>query len=371
MYRTRSFCVAILFATSGSVFAQAPVITDPAEAGVDFEIQGEYSGELGTGDSKSTFGIQVIAQGKGKFRVVGYDGGLPGAGWNGEDPVRVEGEFSLNEDGTVTLKDHHGTGVIKDGVLTCDLGDDGQTDGALKRVLRKSPTLGKKPPKDAIVLYGGPEDVSNWDGGKADDNGHLMQGVTSKETFGSHQLHVEFRLPFMPEARGQGRGNSGCYVQGRYEVQMLDSFGLEGKMNECGGVYSVSGVDTNMCFPPLSWQTYDIDYTAAKYEGDKLVANPRMTVRHNGVVIHDNLELPGRTQYDSCSRWGRPRAGTCLSSEPRQPCTVSQRLGGKERLTVELATGLMRCLRMPLSIRSGQTLHTRTYLHRVFLRRPL
>jgi hypothetical protein len=121
-----------------------------------------------------------------------------------------------------------------------------------------------------------------------------MEGTTSKQGFGSHKLHIEFRIPYQPEDRGQGRGNSGIYAQGRYEVQMLDSFGLAGKHNECGGIYSVKDPDVNMCLPPLSWQTYDFDYTAAKFDADgKLVAPPRMTVHHNGVLIHDDVELPG------------------------------------------------------------------------------
>ena len=116
------------------------------------------------------------------------------------------------------------------------------------------------------------------------------------ETFGDHHLHIEFQLPFMPNEQGQRRGNSGLYVQGRYEVQVLDSFGLDGKDNECGGIYQVSEPDVNMCLPPLAWQTYDVDFTAAKYddEGNK-VKNARVTVRHNGVVIHDDIELPNAT----------------------------------------------------------------------------
>jgi hypothetical protein len=100
----------------------------------------------------------------------------------------------------------------------------------------------------------------------------------------------------MPYARGQGRANSGCYLQGRYEVQILDSFGLEGKNNECGGIYTIKDPDVNMCFPPLAWQTYDIDYTAAKYdESGKKTAHARMTVKHNGVLIHENVELTKAT----------------------------------------------------------------------------
>ena len=144
------------------------------------------------------------------------------------------------------------------------------------------------------MLFDG-KTADNFAGGQMTKRGLLLQGATSKQKFGSFECHLEFRLPFMPKARGQGRGNSGCYCQGRYEIQMLDSFGLEGKDNECGGIYSVGQPDVNMCFPPLSWQTYDIDLTAAVFDGDKKVKNARITIRHNGVVIHKDLELPGAT----------------------------------------------------------------------------
>ena len=128
------------------------------------------------------------------------------------------------------------------------------------------------------------------------EDGLLVQGATSEEKFQDFEMHVEFRLPFMPAARGQARGNSGLYFQGRYEVQMLDSFGLSGEDNECGGIYTIKKPDMNMCYPPLVWQTYDVDYTAAKFdEAGEKTENARVTIRHNGVVIHDDVELDHKT----------------------------------------------------------------------------
>lgn len=267
------------------------VAITPEEAGPDFALQGEYSGEVKHGDVSAKIGVQVIAQGKGKFHAVGYVGGLPGDGWDGKTKKESDGEV---KDGVVKFEGDKGLGELKDGVLTVKTAG-GEAIGTLKKIVRKSPTLGEKPPEKAIVLFDGTS-ADLWKDGRTTADGLLMEGTTSKPTFQSFTLHLEFMLSFMPEARGQGRANSGVYMQGRYETQVLDSFGLAGKDNECGGIYSVKDSDVNMCFPPLSWQTYDIDFTAAKYdEAGNKTANARMTVKLNGVVVHKDVEVPKTT----------------------------------------------------------------------------
>ena len=259
----------------------------------DFALQGEYAGTVSTPDSEISVGVQVIALGGGKFRAVGYDGGLPGAGWDGSETEVVESAIS---DGKVVFKkpDSQLSGVLAEGKIQVVNGD--VTVAELAKTTRVSPTMGKKAPEGAVVMFDG-SSAEPWKNGKMTEDGLLMQGVTSHQLFSKpFHLHIEFRLPYKPHARGQGRGNSGIYMQGRYETQMLDSFGLSGEHNECGGIYSIKKPDVNMCLPPLAWQTYDIDFTPAKFDGDgKKTANATITVSHNGVTIHSDVALPKST----------------------------------------------------------------------------
>ena len=266
---------------------------EPQDA--DYKIQGEYTGTLNSGGSEFKYGIQVIALGDGKFSGVAYVGGLPGDGWVKSEPIRIA-ETTLN-DGSLKLVGEHADAIISNGVASIAT-KDGEVQGQLKRIERKSRTLGKIPTEGAVVLFDGTS-VDNWEfkgkPARMTEDGLLMEGAHSKQKFQDHNIHIEFQLPYMPKARGQGRGNSGIYLQGRYEVQMLDSFGLTGKDNECGGVYTIRKPDVNMCYPPLQWQTYDIEFHAAKFEGDKKIKNAWMIVKHNGVTIHEKVELPNKT----------------------------------------------------------------------------
>jgi hypothetical protein len=272
--------------------AKNVVFTDPAKAAAedpDYNVQGEYAGEL-QGQKR---GAQVIARGNGKFHLVAYDGGLPGDGWKkGDRKVEADGALA---NGAASFNIDLGTLTLKDGVIT-GTSKDGQKLGELKKVSRQSPTLGAKPPAGAIVLFDGK--TNDFKPGKTDGENLATEktgGQNSQTKFQSVTLHVEFMLPFMPTASGQGRGNSGVYLQGRYECQVLDSFGLEGKNNEAGGIYTISDPKVNMCFPPLTWQTYDIEYTAATFEGGKKTKNATITVKHNGVLVQENTELTKNT----------------------------------------------------------------------------
>lgn len=279
----------LVFAGHGLAADRNLTFIDPAKAKADdpdFSVQGEYIGEIG---GKRT-GVQVIALGGGLFDLVIYGGGLPGDGW---DPKSGKTKASAKRDGDAVAVSGSVTGSINGSKMTLKQGD---ASGSLERIERKSPTLGAKPPKGAVVVFDGSSLKNFKKGARKTDEGLLEQGCTTSVEFGDHTLHIEFRTPYKPFARGQGRGNSGMYVQGRFEVQMLDSFGLEGRMNECGGIYSIKHTDFNMCFPPLSWQTYDVDFTSAKFDdkGNK-VSDAKMTVRHNGVVIHKDVVCPRST----------------------------------------------------------------------------
>jgi len=256
--------------------------TDPAQAGPDYQVQGEYQGDSAA--------AQVVALGNDAFDVYFLGGGLPGAGWDKKTRVKASAK---TEGGRTAISGKDWSGEIADGTLSAK-GPGG--DVRLKRVVRSSPTMGAKPPEGAVVLFDGKSGDEILAGGKPAKvtDGLIWTngtgGFFSRRKFGSVKLHVEFLLSFMPLARGQGRSNSGVYLCGRQECQVLDSFGLTGENNECGGIYGIAKPAVNMCFPPLTWQTYDIEYHLAS--GDKPAT---MSVLHNGVQVQDKVELRKHT----------------------------------------------------------------------------
>jgi hypothetical protein len=157
------------------------------------------------------------------------------------------------------------------------------------------------PPPGALVLFDG-KNLDNWERARSQGAApwKLVAGamevsggdIKTKQTFdGRFKLHVEFRVPYMPTAKGQQRGNSGVYVQGRYEVQVLDSYGLKSKDNDCGGIYTIAAPLVNVCKAPTIWQSYDIEFQAPTCEDGKKKAPAVMTVHHNGVKIHDKVKI--------------------------------------------------------------------------------
>jgi hypothetical protein len=303
MHSPPVWLIATLVLAAGSLPAQesrAPdphrlAILDRAEAGPDFADQGEYAGHLflrhGGGWASQPFGLQVAAQGDGQFIGTLYRGGLPGAGWDRSQRwtlagARTAAGVELHADGTYVTVSSGGAKLAS---------SSRQWVGELRRLERSSPTLGLHPPAGAVVLFDG-RDTSRLRKARVTPQGLLCEGAEFDTPCRDFSMHLEFLLPFMPQARGQGRANSGVYVQSRYEIQVLDSFALEGIENECGALYRQRRPDINMCSPPLMWQTYDLDFTSPRFDaqGAKL-QNARLTVRHNGTLIHNNVEVISKT----------------------------------------------------------------------------
>jgi hypothetical protein len=178
----------------------------------------------------------------------------------------------------------------------------GQTTSSAQGDLPKGSTLGAAPPEGAVVLFDG-KDLGGWvgRGGKTPapwpvTNGIFTVGVgqgniQTEKAFGDFQLHLEFNVPLMPQAKGQARGNSGVYLGGIYELQILDSYGLKPESNDCGAIYQQVVPRVNACKPPLQWQTYDVTFHKARVEGDKVAMKARLTVIQNGTKIIDDAEI--------------------------------------------------------------------------------
>jgi len=326
------------------------------------EVQGLYEGVGKNAGVEYKLEARVVAQGNGNYKVLlrqfAPDGKLSRielAGKTAGDAITFSGKAGAEE----------WTGSYGNGSIRGSFGQGGSFD--VKRVEKKSPTLGKAPPPGAIVLLDGknfdelvrangsewylgdksqdgwivweaplraigPKEPSEWptperplppgwkigkERRQADvvlgigDDGSIQVprgGMNSRREFeGSFDLHVEFMNPLMPTQHSQGRGNSGVYLPNGDEIQVLDSFGEATYLGGgCGGLYHYKDPDvmepieslkgkpesrfTLASYPPLTWQTYDIQYRVEKRDG-QYVGKPKVTVFHNGIKIHDNAEL--------------------------------------------------------------------------------
>ena len=273
----------------------------------DDRIMGNYLGEFTSdGWADRYIRAQVVAESKTAHRVVLFIGKTDTA----VNRLEVKGR---SRDGKAVFKDtldlsafggaFKFAATIENERLTGTLQGRGEdVDFELKRVFLEPPTRGMVPPEGAVSLFDG-TNITNWERTPLH---WCLTGDSAMEVcssnfktlaeYGSGLYHIEFRTPFMPTERGQGRGNSGVYLLGRYEVQVLDSFGVEPADNLCGGIYSFATPIADAVLPPLQWQTYDITFTAPTFDenGNKRT-NARIHALHNGIVIHDNVELDSGT----------------------------------------------------------------------------
>ncbi len=288
--------LSLTIAESGIAQKKRPTAaTNLNEADEDFALQGEYLGAILTLRAGYWYwqqiGLQVVARRDGRFDAVIYNGGLPGAAWDRKETLKLsgqrEGDVLRLQSLPLTIHVHGEWADVTDTRI--------RSICRLSKIRRVSPTTGAVPPWNAAVLFDG-SNTAMFENGRLTKDQLLMQGADTRKPYKDFTLHLEFRLPYMPNARGQGRANSGVYIQSRYEVQILDSFGLERADNECGGLYRQRKPDVNMCYPPLRWQTYDITFTSPKFDqsGNK-TNNARITVRHNGVLIHEDAEVTNKT----------------------------------------------------------------------------
>lgn len=307
-----TFCLALAMAlslTPAHAFNEPDVrgleSTQPTDPKEMDNIMGYYEGTYASFDTPDHVAqAMVVAEGSRTYRVVLMAQpmeGQPGFPLQFEVPGTLGGD-TLNISGIAGDKGWQGT--LKDGVLTVNKTSYGGQ-FVLKKVDRHSPTEGLKPPEGAIVLLAYGSDVTpnldewkntSW---KINEDGSMQKGAGSNLTqrsFGDVKFHMEFRVPYEPMNREQMRGNSGLFFCDAYEVQVLDSFGVIPGAGDCGSIYNTAAPKAIAAYPPLSWQTYDIEFHAPRLAADGSLEEPgRITVIQNGIKIHDGQEITHST----------------------------------------------------------------------------
>lgn len=304
---------------------------DAPSIGVELKLQGEYVGK----DGEKPVGAQVVARGDKSFHALVLEGGLPGDGWDG-------GRYGLLESGSLSEgradfrspTDTGASAVLDETGLMLKRGD---RKTLLKRVTRKSETLGQQPLAGAIVLFGGAnpnvdafEERKDIEGLTAPMmfEGNMLAGAVTKRQFRDYKLHVEFMTGWEPQNIPWRRADAGIYMLARYEVAIGDSFGFDfdlsgatspnrpklvddksapskfpmAKNNNaprvCGSVFTYPSNVPNSCLPPLVWQTLDIDFTAPRFDDSgKKTSKAVVSVKLNGHQTVDKLQVNGPTPH--------------------------------------------------------------------------
>lgn len=283
--------LAMLFTAGLAVAADKPDV-----------VHGNWEGQLTGPDAQGTMTAKVIALGDNSYKAIleaNTDGETHTAELQGHGDGQVGVFWGKVEAGGSTM---YITARALNGQMTGEVtGLDSPVAFKLNRVEKKSPTLGAPVPEGGVVIFDGTNEdkwkavPDKWALGNGEMTVSRPSLITLDE-YGSGTYHVEYKTPFMPNERGQGRGNSGVYVMGRYELQVLDSFGMPPAWDEAGGIYKEAVPKVNASLPPGEWQTYDITFTAAKFdESGKKIENARVTAKLNGILIHDNVSLSGPT----------------------------------------------------------------------------
>lgn len=279
----------------------------PGDKASEFPFLGDWKGKFNSGGS-SELCAQVIPRGSQQYLIRL----LPT--FDHRCPPLAEIEATADET-SLSFAQEQWTGLLKGESFTGTGVFRGKpTDFTLTKVIRTPARLHAKPPAEAIVLFDGGA-LDHWEsdgrGGVSEitwkqiDNfirvwpplkTHSFAGaMRTRDAWSDFQLHLEFRLPLIADALGQTRGNSGIIIEEFefYEVQILDSYGLPGYWDETGAIYQKEAPKTNMCYPPGSWQSYDIEYHGPKFdENGALVSKARITIDLNGMRIHHEVELP-------------------------------------------------------------------------------
>ena len=314
MQNTLRFARLLVVALLVNAFAHAQAKDDePVDA-----VQGNWEGEwtLDSGDTGKLV-VQVVAVGGGEYLGVftGYDNSqqenqtyrLNIRGSTEKDQVVFSQTIPVGNIGTFTWK-----ATVKEEAFVGTFTDNDDHVGKLnlKRIITRPMALGTKPPSGAVVLFDGEkegekldrwENAASWEvvdgalrprAGDAAPKKHLI----NREKFRSTMMHLEYRTPFLPDAKGQERGQSGLILHGKYEIQIVDSFGLEPSNVGAAALFEDTAPSKNVALPPGEWQVLDVTFKAPKTSDDGTVLEPgELSVLHNDVLVLDRIKVRSPT----------------------------------------------------------------------------